>query len=58
VAVSFELPIGKPVVVTVIDHSYGLPDEGAFLAHARPLTAVRSGEGDVTIFSRRVQLNP
>ena len=58
VVVSFQLPVGKPVVVTVIDHSYGLPDEGAFLAHARPLTAVRSGEGDVTIFSRRVELNP
>jgi hypothetical protein len=44
--------------VTVVDHSYGLPSEGAFLVKVRPLTAVPSGEGDATVLSRRVQLNP
>jgi hypothetical protein len=58
VELTFTLPVGKPVTVTVVDHSYGLPDEGAFLVKARPLTAVPSGEGDVTVLSRRVQLNP
>jgi hypothetical protein len=58
VEMSFVLPIGKPVVVTVTDHSYGLPAEGTFLVKARPLTAARSGEGDVTVLSRRVELNP
>jgi hypothetical protein len=58
VELTFSLPMGKPVMVTVLDHSYRLPDQGAFLVKARPLTAVPSGEGDVTIFSRRVQLNP
>jgi hypothetical protein len=58
VEISFSLPIGKPVLVTVVDRSYRLPDEGEFLVNARPLTAVPSGEGDVTVFSRRVELNP
>ena len=58
VELSFTLPVGKPVVVNVIDYSYSLPDEGTFLVKARPLTAVPSGQGDVTILSRRVQLNP
>jgi len=58
VELSFLLPMGKPVTVVVIDHSYGLPDAGQFLTNARPLTAVPSGEGDLTIVSRRVQLNP
>ena len=58
VELSFQLPVGRPVVVTVIDHSYNLPEEGAFLRKARPLTAVPSGEGDLTILSRRVELNP
>ena len=58
VELTFSLPEGKPVTVTVVDHSYGLPQEGAFLVKARPLTAVPSGEGDMTVLSRRVQLNP
>jgi Peptidase family M28 len=58
VEMNFVLPVGKPVMVTVVDHSYGLPDEGDFLVKARPLTAVPSGEGDVTVMSRRVELNP
>ncbi len=58
VELSFELPVGKPVTVIVVDHSYGLPDTGAFLTNARPLTTVPSGEGDLTVLTRRVQLNP
>jgi hypothetical protein len=58
VEVSFLLPIDKPVTVTVLDHSYGLPDYGKFLVNARPLTAAPSGEGDTTVISRRVELNP
>lgn len=58
VELSFELPVGKPVTVIVVDHSYGLPDVGAFLTNARPLTTVPSGEGDLTVATRRVQLNP
>ncbi|HEY6467759.1 MAG TPA: M28 family peptidase [Candidatus Acidoferrales bacterium] len=58
VEMSFMLPMGKPVTVIVVDHSYGLPDDGTFLTNARPLTAVPSGDGDLTVLSRRVQLNP
>ena len=58
VELSFELPVDKPVTVTVVDHSYGLPEIGAFLTNARPLTTAPSGEGDLTILTRRVQLNP
>lgn len=58
VELAFELPVGKPVTVTVLDDSYGLPKQGAFLTNARPLTTVPSGEGDLTVLSRRVQLNP
>lgn len=58
VEMTFLLPAGKPVTVTVVDDSYQLPDDGAFLMKARPLTAVPSGEGDLTVLSRRVQLNP
>jgi hypothetical protein len=55
---NFVLPRGKPVTVIVVDRSYGLPDDGTFLSNARPLTAVPSGDGDLTVLSRRVELNP
>jgi Peptidase family M28 len=58
IQIEFSLPVGKPVEVLVADQSYGLPPEGAFLVNARPLTATRSQEGDVTVVTRRVQLNP
>ena len=58
IEISFSTPIGKPIEVIAADQSYGLPDEGAFLLHARPLTATPSQNGDVTIISRRVQLIP
>lgn len=55
---SFTLPAGKPVEVVVVDVSYGLPLEGAFLSNARPFTATPSGMGNLSEVSRRVQLLP
>jgi len=58
IQIEFSLPIGKPVVVSVADQSYGLPREGEFLVNARPLTTTRSQNGDVTVVTRHVTLNP
>ena len=58
VEISFSVPVGKTVEVSAADQSFGLPNEGAFLENARPLTATPSQNGDVTIVSRRVQLLP
>jgi hypothetical protein len=58
IEISFELPAGKQVEVYALDRTYGLPLEGMFLLKSRQFTATPSGAGDVTIISRRVQLNP
>jgi hypothetical protein len=58
VEITFSLPVGKSVEVSVMDQSYGLPAEGAFLLSARPLTATPSQDGDVTVVTRRVELLP
>ncbi len=58
VELTFSLPVGTAVRVSVADQSLGLPPEGAFLLHARPLAAAASQSGDVTIVSRRVEFNP
>ena len=58
IEIGFSAPVGKPIEVIAADQSYALPDEGAFLLHARPLTATPSQNGDVTIISRRVELIP
>jgi Peptidase family M28 len=58
VTLSFTLPVGKPTEVYAIDRTFRLPDEGNFLLKARPLTATRSQDGDVTLVSRRIQLIP
>ena len=58
VAISFRLPQGKPVEVYAIDQTFRLVEEGNFLLKSRPLTATRSQDGDVTLVSRRVELNP
>jgi hypothetical protein len=58
VEISFDLPMGKPVEVYALDQTYVLPLEGMFLLKSRPLTATRYSQGDLTIVSRRVQLNP
>jgi len=58
IEMQFELPLGKPVEVYVLDLSYLLPLEGMFVVKSRPLTATPFQQGDVTILTRRVQLNP
>ncbi len=58
IEIQFELPLGKPVEVYVLDLSYLLPLEGMFVVKSRPLTATPYQQGDVTILTRRVQLNP
>jgi hypothetical protein len=58
VAINFTLPEGKSAEVYAVDQTFRLPDEGSFLLKSRPLTATRSQDGDVTLVSRRVQLNP
>jgi hypothetical protein len=58
VELRFTLPAGKPVEVYAVDETYGVPTEGLFLQKARPLTAIPSQDGDVTVVSRRVQLLP
>jgi len=58
IEMQFELPLGKPVEVYVLDLSYGLPLEGMFVMKSRPLTATSYQQGDATILTRRIQLNP
>ncbi|MGH9684006.1 MAG: M20/M25/M40 family metallo-hydrolase [Candidatus Acidiferrales bacterium] len=58
IEIRFRLPVGKPVQVYAADRSYGLPAEGLPLLKSRPLTATQAQDGDKTIVSRRVQLNP
>jgi hypothetical protein len=55
---TFTLPVGKSLEVYALDASYGLPREGRFLLQSRPLIATASQDGDVTIVSRHVELNP
>jgi hypothetical protein len=42
----------------LMDESYGLPPQGAFLQLARPRTAVSSQDGDVTLVTRGYRLQP
>ena len=58
VELSFTLPIEKSVAVETFDETYGLPAEGGFLIKSRPLTATTSNDGDISLVSRRVELNP
>jgi hypothetical protein len=58
IAIDFTLAEGKPIEVYAIDQTFRLPEEGSFLLKSRPLTATPSQDGDVTLVSRRVQLNP
>jgi hypothetical protein len=48
----------KPVSVFLLDESYGLPPEGAFLRSARPATATQIQNGDTTVVERHVTLGP
>ncbi len=58
VEMNFNLPNAAPMEVYVIDQSYALPANGAFLRTARPADATPSDDGDSTIVSRRVELRP
>ncbi|HEV2340403.1 MAG TPA: M20/M25/M40 family metallo-hydrolase [Candidatus Acidoferrales bacterium] len=54
----FTLPAGKSVGVFLLDKSFALPPEGAFLEKARPKTTIASQDGDSTMISHFVTLNP
>jgi hypothetical protein len=58
VEISFSLPTGKPIEISAIDQTYGLPLEGQFLLKARPLNASPANAGDITIVTRRVRFFP
>ncbi|HEV2290015.1 MAG TPA: M28 family peptidase [Candidatus Acidoferrales bacterium] len=54
----FTSPSAAPVEALLIDESYGLPPQGAFLANARPDTAVANNSGDAVTVTRHVTLKP
>ncbi len=58
VEISFSLPVGKPVEISAMDQTYGLPLDGQFLLKARPPTATPANAGDVTIVGRNVRVFP
>jgi FtsH-binding integral membrane protein len=58
VEISFSLPVGKPVEISAMDQTYGLPLDGQFLLKARPPSATPANAGDVTIVSRNVRVFP
>ncbi|HVF59931.1 MAG TPA: M28 family peptidase [Thermoanaerobaculia bacterium] len=49
---------GRPIEAYVFDRSYGLPPVGEQVVRRRPSTAVPLGGGDVTVFTRAVQVPP
>lgn len=55
--IEIDLSRDEPIDAVVIDGSYGLPPEGASLAHARDAdTAVPVNDGDLTTTIRRMKL--
>ncbi|HKF52301.1 MAG TPA: M20/M25/M40 family metallo-hydrolase [Candidatus Acidoferrales bacterium] len=58
IEVEFSLTSTKPVSVLLLDESYGLPPEGAFLKSARPAAATQIQNGDTTVLARHVTLEP
>jgi len=54
----FTLPNTKPANLLLLDESFGLPRQGAFLQRARPVTAVPIQNGDTTMVTRRITLLP
>ncbi|WP_295681354.1 M20/M25/M40 family metallo-hydrolase [uncultured Nevskia sp.] len=58
VTLAFTLPSAAPVEALLFDRSAGLPPAGLKLLMARPETAVRSQDGDVTRLIRRVRISP
>jgi hypothetical protein len=58
VEMQFTLASAKPVQLFLLDESFGLPPQGAFLQQARPRTAVVIQDGDATLVARHVTLKP
>lgn len=58
IEVDFWLAKTNPVSVFLLDESYGLPPEGAFLKSARPAITTQIQSGDTTVVERRVTLSP
>jgi Zn-dependent M28 family amino/carboxypeptidase len=56
VEIDFAIRGTSPPQIYVLDKSYGLPPEGAFLLKDRPADATAIHDGDGTIVMRRVQL--
>lgn len=54
--VTLHLAAGQAFDLTVIDVSLGLPEEGAALLAARPITAVPAHEGDGTVVTSLVRM--
>ncbi|MHB8486258.1 MAG: M28 family peptidase [Candidatus Acidiferrales bacterium] len=56
VDMQFTLASAKPVQLFLLDESFGLPPQGAFLQQARPATTVPIQDGDTTLVTRHVTL--
>lgn len=56
IEVEFVFSGAGPSELIILDRSAGLPPEGEALLAARPATAVRSGQGDVSFVTRRIAL--
>ena len=58
IAVEMEVTAPGPFEIVVADQSSGLPPAAAAVAAARPPWAVTQQEGDLTLFTRTVRVEP
>lgn len=58
IEMQFTLASTKPVQLFLLDESFSLPLQGAFLQQARPATTVPIQDGDATLVTRHVTLKP
>jgi Peptidase family M28 len=58
VEMKFTIASTSPVEIYVGDKSFSLPPEGLPIAAARPANTISSQDGDVTLVTRRVKLEP
>ncbi len=58
VEMKFTIASTSPVEIYVGDKSFSLPPEGLPIAAARPADTISSQDGDVTLVTRRVKLEP
>ncbi len=58
IEMQFTAASAKPVQLFLLDESFGLPPQGAFLQRARPATTVPIQDGDATLVMRHVTLKP